>query len=261
MAGALRCAPGQVSAFAAAQLVRVPFRQIVVYCVYGHHVSANAVAELRAAGLNAVKLDGGFEGGEDGVDAAADIALWRMETPPKILKRADWGVTGEQPSRWVTRAGPKIDRIACPWLIHRFIDPQAVFHYRPTDQVLDAARSLNAVAFDTPGAPVSHRGELCSFDALLAAFDLRDAALEQLARIVRGADTHTLGLAPESAGLLALSLGLSQLHSDDHAMLAAAMPLYDALYACCQSRVRAARQGTPPETHNWQPDASQAAQP
>jgi hypothetical protein len=171
-----------------------------------------------------------------------------------VTKRADWGVTGEQPSRWITRARPKIDRIACPWLIRRFIDARAEFFYVPTAQVFDEAKRLNAVAYDIPGAPVSHEGELCSFDMLLRAFELKSPALDMLARIVRGADTDRLDIAAQSAGLLALSLGLSQLHADDHAMLEAAMPLYDALFAWCSSVSRAASQGTPLETHNWIPD-------
>ena len=256
IAGARRCAPQDVAAFAATQFAVDPAREIVVYCVYGHNVSEEAVAGLRAAGLEAHKLAGGIEGGQEGVDTPENRAIWRANALPTILKRADWGVTGEQPSRWITRARPKIDRIACPWLIRRFIDARATFFYVPTAQVLAEAERLGAVAFDIPGAPVSHEGELCSFDVLLAAFGLHDAALGRLARIVRGADTDRLDLAPESAGLLALSLGLSELHSDDdHAMLDAAMPLYDALYAWCKTVVSAAVQGQPAETHNWNPAA------
>ena len=178
-----------------------------------------------------------------------------------MTKRADWGVTGEQPSRWITRARPKIDRIACPWLIRRFIDARAEFFYVPTAQVLDDAKRLNAVAYDIPGAPVSHEGELCSFDVLLRAFELKSPALEMLARIVRGADTDRLDIAAQSAGLLALSLGLSQLHADDHAMLEAAMPLYDALFAWCSSVVDAARQSKKAETHSWAPGSVTGAVP
>ncbi len=169
------------------------------------------------------------------------------------IGRADRDFIGEQPSRWITRARPKIDRIACPWLIRRFIDPRAEFFYVSTAQVFSEAARLGAVAYDIPGAPISHEGERCSFDTLLAAFDLEDAALNRLARIVRGADTDRLDLAPESAGLLALSLGRSSVHADDHAMLDAALPIYDGLYAWCQSAVAAALQGTPAETHTWSP--------
>ena len=249
LAGAQRCAPEAMAAFAASQ----PTQEVVVYCVHGHHVSAQAAATLRAAGWNARALAGGMEGGEDGVDAAQDIVQWRVHRPPRMAKRMDLGVTGEQPSRWITRERPKIDRVACPWLIRRFIDPRAEFFYVPAAQVMSEAERLGAVAYDIPGAPISHEGERCSFDVLLAAFDLQDAARSRLARIVRGADTDHLGLAPEAAGLLALSLGLSQLHDDDHAMLDAALPLYDALYAWCQSAATAVWQGSSAETHNWPP--------
>jgi hypothetical protein len=156
---------------------------------------------------------------------------------------------GAAPSRWITRARPKIDRIACPWLVLRFIDPRAEFFYVPTDQVFAEAQRLGAVPYDIPGAPITHQGECCSFDALLQAFALDDPALAVLAGIVRGADTDRLDLAPQSAGLLALSLGLSQMHDDDHAMLQAALPMYDALYAWC----RTARG----ERHGWDPQSMQ----
>ena len=247
LAGAQRCAPENLAAFAASH----PRRELVVYCVYGHKLSEGAVATLQAAGANARLLAGGFEGGEPGVDADQDIVQWRAHPLPTMLKRPDWGVTGERPSRWITRERPKIDRVACPWLIRRFIDPRAEFIYVPTLQVLTEAKRLDAVAFDIPGAPVSHEGALCSFDVLLRAFELGDPALASLARIVRGADTDQLELAPQSAGLLAISLGLSCLHVDDHAMLEAAMPLYDALYAWCRS--------AQDEPHNWKPESMQAA--
>jgi len=246
MAGAQRCAPEDVAAFAAS---RTP-REVLVYCVYGHNVSEEAAATLQAAGWQARTVAGGMEGGQDGEDDPQAIAQWRAWPPLSFAKRADWGVTGEQPSRWITRERPKIDRIACPWLIRRFIDPRAAFFYVPTSQVLAQAQALNAVAYDIPGAPVSHVGELCSFDALLQGFDLADAALDLLATIVRGADTDRLDLSPQSAGLLAFSLGLSRLHAqDDHAMLEAALPLYDALYAWCRDRVAAQD-----EPHNWKPE-------
>lgn len=247
LAGAGRCAPEDVAAFAASQLSSQGQREVVVYCVYGHNVSDDAATALRAAGWNARALAGGIEGGEDGVDTPQDIAQWRAHRPPTIVKRPDLGVTGERASRWITRERPKIDRIACPWLIRRFIDARAEFFYAPTPQVFDEARRLGAVAYDIPGAPVSHEGELCSFDTLLRAFELSDPALETLARIVRGADTDRLELAAQSAGLLAFSLGLSQLHAtNDAGMLEAALPLYDALYAWCRSAQA--------ETHSWKPE-------
>lgn len=248
LAGARYCAPEDVAAFAASQ----PPCEVVAYCVYGHNVSADAVATLRAAGWNARMLAGGMAGGEDGVDTPQDIAQWRAQRPPTIAKRPDWGITGEQPSRWITRERPKIDRIACPWLVRRFIDPRAEFFYVATPQVFAEAKRLGAVAYDIPGAPVSHEGELCSFDALLKAFALDHPALALLAHIVRGADTDRLELAPQSAGLLAVSLGLSRLHAaDDQAMLEAAMPLYDALYAWCRDA-----QGEP---HSWKPETMTGA--
>jgi len=246
LAGAQRCAPEDVAAFAASHAPR----EVLVYCVYGHNVSEEAAATLLAAGWQAHTVAGGMAGGQDGEDDPQAIAQWRARPALSFAKRADWGVTGAQPSCWITRERPKIDRIACPWLIHRFIDPRAAFFYVPTSQVLAQAKALGAVAYDIPGAPVSHVGALCSFDALLLGFDLHDAALDLLATIVRGADTDSLDLSPQSAGLLAFSLGLSRLHAqDDQAMLEAALPLYDALYAWCRDRV-----ATRDEAHNWKPE-------
>ncbi len=147
-----------------------------------------------------------------------------------------------KPSKWITRERPKIDRIACPWLIRRFIDPCAEFLYVPSAQVLEAAKSRQAVPYDVPDVQFSHRGDLCSFDAFLADFGLDDPALAELARIVRGADTGKLELTPQSPGLLAVSLGLSFNYPDDNAMLEQGMVIYDALYAWIRS-VRA-------EVHN-----------
>ena len=149
--------------------------------------------------------------------------------------------------KWITRERPKIDRIACPWLIARFIDPQADFLYVPALAVLRVAEETGAVPYDVPNVELSHVGELCSFDAFLTKFALDDPALHQLAVIVRGADTNRLDLAPQAAGLLAISLGLSHNIADDQAMLAQGMTVYDALYAWCRSC-----QG---ETHDWRPAA------
>lgn len=134
---------------------------------------------------------------------------------------------------WITRERPKIDRIACPWLITRFIDPSPDFLYVPTSEVLSTATKTGAIPYDVPGVALTHVGELCSFDAFLEKYQLRDPALQQLALIVRGADTARLELTPQSAGLYALSLGLSQNFSDDHEMLKHGMVMYDALYAWC----------------------------
>ncbi len=245
--GARYCPPEEVAAFAR----REAPRECVVYCVYGHHVSQDAARTLRDAGWDARFLEGGIAGGEDGVDRLQDIARWRETPLPSVRKRPDLGVTGERPSRWITRARPKIDRIACPWLIRRFIDPRAQFFYVPEAEVFAQARELGAVAYDLPEAPITHVWERCSFDALLEAFDLHGPALAALATIVRGADTSRPEIAPQSAGLLALSLGLSRLHADDHAMLQQALPLYDALYAWCRD--------VPGETHSWRAHDAAAA--
>jgi hypothetical protein len=147
--------------------------------------------------------------------------------------------------KWITRERPKIDRIACPWLIARFIDKDAEFLYVPAREVLTAAERTGAIPYDIPGVEMSHVGERCSFDAFLKKHDLRDPALQQLAVIVRGADTSRLELAPQSAGLFAISLGLSAIHSDDHEMLRHGMVMYDALYAWCRQ--------CQAETHDWPP--------
>ena len=147
--------------------------------------------------------------------------------------------------KWVTRERPKIDRIACPWLIARFIDTAPEFLYVPAGEVLKVAADTGATPYDIPGVEMSHDGERCSFDAFLKKYQLTEPALVQLALIVRGADTSRLDLTPQSAGLYAISLGLSRSFADDHEMLKHGMVLYDALYAWCKDC-----QG---ETHNWPP--------
>lgn len=147
--------------------------------------------------------------------------------------------------KWVTRERPKIDRIACPWLIARFIDADAEFLYVSAGDVFRMAEETGAIPYDIPGAELSHDGEFCSFDAFLKKYGLADPALVQLAAIVRGADTSRLDLTPESPGLYAISLGLSHNFTDDQAMLGHGLVLYDALYAWCLHC-----QG---ETHRWPP--------
>jgi hypothetical protein len=155
-------------------------------------------------------------------------------------------------TKWVTRERPKIDRIACPWLIRRFVDPQAEFIYVPTERVFAVAAERGATPYDIPGAePFSHHGEQCSFDAFIDHYELRNLAVGRLAVIVRGADTARLDLSPQAAGLLAISLGLSANFTDDHAMLEHGMVVYDALYTWCQSLQH--------ETHNWTPAPAVAA--
>lgn len=135
--------------------------------------------------------------------------------------------------KWITRERPKIDRIACPWLISRFIDKEAEFIYVPTDQVMEQAKVLGATPYDIPGVELSHEGAYCSFDAFLKKYNLQDAALKRLAAIVRAADTDSFELAPQSAGLFAISAGLSYNYKDDHEMLQVGIVLYDALYSWC----------------------------
>jgi hypothetical protein len=147
--------------------------------------------------------------------------------------------------KWVTRERPKIDRIACQWLIARFIDRAPEFLFVPAADVLRVAAEAGATPYDIPGVELSHVGELCSFDAFLAKYALTDPALQQLALIVRGADTSKLDLTPQSAGLYAISLGLSRCFADDHAMLGHGMVMYDALHAWC-------REGRD-EAHAWPP--------
>ena len=152
-------------------------------------------------------------------------------------------------TKWVTREHPKIDRIACPWLIHRFIEADAEFLYVPADQVFVVAAEAGAIPYDIPGAdPFSHDGELCSFDAFIREYKLTEPALQTLALIIRGADTARHDLAPQAAGLHAISLGLSANFPDDHAMLMQGMVIYDALYTWSRSL-----QG---DVHNWTPAAA-----
>ncbi|MFS8084963.1 MAG: chromate resistance protein ChrB domain-containing protein [Acidobacteriota bacterium] len=226
--GALRVAPEAIAGWSAPTHAQA----LVAYCVHGHEVSQQAVAALARRGFHATYLEGG-------------IALWREMGMPLLQKVPRFGVPNDAPSRWVTRERPKIDRIACPWLIRRFVDPRAEFLYVPKGAVFSVAESEGAIAYDIPGAPLEHDGEACSFDAFLRAFDLHDPALDDLAVIVRGADTGRPQLAPQAPGLLAISLGLSHNFPDDHAMLEHGMAVYDALYAWCR-HVR-------DERHNWVP--------
>jgi hypothetical protein len=172
---------------------------------------------------------------EGGLDA------WLVAGYPTVRARPELHVPGM--SRWITRERPKIDRLACPWLIRRFIDPQAQFFYTPSHRVRSEAKALEAEAYDIPEVTFSHRGPRCTFDALLDEFELEDPVLDQIAQIVRAADTGALEDAREAPGLLAISLGLSANIVDDLLLLEQAMPLYDALYAWCKK--------APDETHTW----------
>jgi hypothetical protein len=149
--------------------------------------------------------------------------------------------------KWITRERPKIDRIACPWLIRRFVDPGAEFVYVPPSRVMEEARRLDAIPYDVPGVELTHDGELCSFDAVMKKYGLRDPALDRLATIVRAADTDTLQRSPQAAGLLAISLGLAANIRDDHALLAVGMTIYEALYTWCRHLHE--------ERHAWHPES------
>lgn len=199
-------------------------RDIVVYCVRGHEISKNTCAALREIGLNAYSLEGG-------------AGAWKSAGLPTIEKHAELRIPAgvNAPTKWVTRERPKIDRIACPWLIRRFIDPTAEFIYVPANDVLSVSETQNAIAYDVPNVQFTHRGDECSFDALIADFKLNDPVLTDLATIVRGADNGQPDLTPQSAGLLAVSLGLSELYRDDHELLTHGMLMYDALYAWLKS--------------------------
>ena len=148
--------------------------------------------------------------------------------------------------KWVTRERPKIDRLACPWLIRRFIDTEAEIQYVPATQVLTTAKTQGAIPFDVPGVELTHAGPLCSFDAFLEKYRLEDKALARLAEIVRAADTDTLDRSAPAAGLLAICLGLGANIGDDQELLKAALPVYDALYTWCRSLAG--------ERHGWRPE-------
>lgn len=148
--------------------------------------------------------------------------------------------------KWITRERPKIDRIACPWLIKNFVDPEAEFLYYPKQQVFEKAKELNAIPYDIPGAEYSHYGDECSFDFIIKKHGLKDEALLELAVIIRGADTDHFELTPQSAGLWAISAGLSHNYKDDHEMLAIGMKIYDALYSWAKY--------VSTEKHTWNPN-------
>jgi hypothetical protein len=147
--------------------------------------------------------------------------------------------------KWITRKRPKIDRIACPWLIKNFVDSDAEFIYVPKDKVFDKAKELNAIPYDLPGAEYTHYGDFCTFDYIVKKHGITDPAIRQIAEIVRGADTDSFELAPQAAGLWAISAGLSHNYMDDLEMLAIGMKIYDALYSWAKY--------VKDEKHNWSP--------
>ncbi|MCW1412305.1 sulfurtransferase/chromate resistance protein [Rhizobium sp. 1AS11] len=202
---------------------------VVVVCQRGGKLSHGVAAYLRHAGIDAESLEGGFEAWIAGGPAVPDAKLPQRDAEERTV--------------WVTRARPKIDRIACPWLIRRFVDPSAVFLFVPAPEVLAVSERFGALPFDIDDVFWSHRGELCTFDVMVEEFGLASEPLLRLARIVRAADTARLDLAPEAAGLLAASLGLSRMYSDDLEQLEAGMLLYDAFFRWCRDATE--------ETHNW----------
>ncbi len=204
--------------------VRVQGQDVVVICQQGKKLSHGVRARLRARGVNANVLAGGNHG-------------WRDAQLPRVP-----AVNIPGPL-WVTRHRPKIDRIACPWLIRRFVDPKAEFMFVPPTEVAAVADKFGAIPFDIGDTHWTHHGDACTFDMMVAEFGLRHSALDTMATIIRAADTDRHDLAPQAAGLLALSIGLSRMYKDDTAQLEAGIGLYDALY-------RWARDGQD-EGHGW----------
>jgi len=207
-------------------------RPIVVVCKAGHEMSQSATAQLRASNIDARVLEGGYEGW-----SKAGLAFVAKSELERIAPR--------RPSIWVTRRRPKIDRIACPWLVCRLLDPQARVLFVDPDQVANVARETGGIPFDIKDVELSHIGERCTFDTMLKLFGLEsEPSLARLALIVRGADTARHDIAPEASGLHAISLGLSALAGDDdHRLLERGFLVYDALFAWLRFAAE--------ERHNW----------
>lgn len=205
-------------------------RTTVVVCRSGRKLSHGVAAMLRHEGIPSEVLEGGQE---------AWTAAGLPAVPEASLPRRD----GQGRTVWVTRARPKVDRIACPWLIRRFVDPFAVFLFVQPSEVEAVGERFGAAPFDVENVFWSHRGERCTFDTMIEALDLATPPLLRLATLVRGADTARPDLAPEAAGLLAASLGLSRMYTDDLEQLEAGLLLYDAFYRWCRDATD--------ETHNW----------
>jgi rhodanese-related sulfurtransferase len=211
---------------------------VVVICQRGAKLSQGVAAWLRHEGIPADVLEGGF-------------LEWLARSLPLVPERVLPPRDGAGRTVWVTRSRPKVDRIACPWLIRRFVDPEAVFLFVAPSEVVAVGERFGAAPFDIEDVFWSHRGELCTFDVMVGELGLASPALERLARIVRGADTAQLDLEPEAAGLLAASLGLSRMYADDLAQLEAGLALYDAFYRWCRDATE--------ETHNWPTNRKGAA--
>jgi rhodanese-related sulfurtransferase len=202
----------------------------IVICQNGTSLSQGSAALLRDQGIPAEVLEGGFE-------------AWKQAELPMVPVAKLPPVDTRGRTVWVTRSRPKIDRIACPWLIRRFIDPRAVFLFVAPSDVVEVAERFGGVPFDIENVFWSHRGDTCTFDTMVEEFALSTPPLLRLATMVRGADTARLELSPQAPGLLAASLGLSRMYSDDLEQLEAGMLLYDALYRWCRDATD--------ETHNW----------
>ena len=224
--GALRRAHSSVEAWGSA----LSGRSAIVICQRGKKLSEGVAAWLRQLGATAETLGGGHE-------------AWTTAGLPAVTTERLPAPNAAGRTVWVTRARPKIDRIACPWLIRRFVDPGAIFLFVAPQEVEAVGDRFDATPFDIENVFWSHRGGLCTFDVMVAEFGLVAEPLQRLAAIVRAADTGQSELVPEAAGLLAVSLGLSRLYADDLAQLEAGMTLYDALYRWCRDATG--------ETHNW----------
>ena len=210
-------------------------QHVAVVCQKGQKLSQGVAAWLRHEGIVAESLEGGFE-------------AWREANGPLVNAQRIPARDARGRTTWVTRARPKVDRIACPWLIRRFVDRQAVFLFVDPAEVPAVADRFRATAFDIDDVFWSHRGERCSFDTMIEEFGLQSEALLRLALIVRAADTARLDLVPQAAGFLAASLGLSRMYRDDLEQLDAGMLLYDVFYRWCRDATE--------ETHNWPAKAS-----
>ncbi len=217
IAGACRRDPVRVTDWGPALPARTA---AVVYGASDEPVAAHIAARLSALGHRAMDLAGG-------------MAAWRRIGGPRV-GRHRYAEPGAPPSRWITHRHPRIDRVACPWLVRRFVDPRAEFHYAPAEAVLPRAAALDAVPFDVPGVPFSHHGGGCSFDSFVTGFAIVDPVLAKLARIVRGADLEQPDLAPQSAALQALVEGLAATTHDDAKMLADGCAVLDELYRWCR---------------------------
>jgi rhodanese-related sulfurtransferase len=220
------CATGQLESRAEA----IGRQSVTVICQNGSSLSQGSAALLRVRGIPAEVLEGGFD-------------AWRQARLPLVPLAKLPSVDSCGRTVWVTRARPKIDRIACPWLIRRFVDPHAVFLFVPPSDVVTVAERFGGAPFDIENVFWSHRGDTCTFDTMIEELELGTEPLLHLATIVRGADTARLELSPEAPGLLAASLGLSRMYADDLQQLEAGMSLYDAFYRWCRDATE--------ETHNW----------